>query len=261
MDLNNIASQLRLLTQKLLAIVVFLLIWEIVPRVGLADPVFLPPASSAFTSLGHLILSGELLKHTSISLQRAFAGFAIAAVTAIPLGFAVGWFKTFEKYMDPLLQTMRQLPILALFPVFILLFGIGEISKIVIIAIACFWSIFMNTVSGVMHVDALLIKSARSMGVSHSDMFKKVVLPAAAPSVFTGLRYAGTVALMVLVAAEMIGANSGLGFFVFMSETRFAISAMYATIVALTILGVIVNYILVVLEKRATRWKEEIVHS
>jgi NitT/TauT family transport system permease protein len=163
--------------------------------------------------------------------------------------------------MDPLLQTMRQLPILALFPVFILLFGIGEVSKIVIIAMACFWSIFMNTVSGVMHVDPLLIKSARSMGVSHSDMFKKVVLPAAAPSVFTGLRYAGTVALMVLVAAEMIGANSGLGFFVFMSETRFAISEMYATIIALTILGVIVNYILVVMEKRATRWKEEIVHG
>ncbi len=90
MDLNNITRQLRLLPQKLLAIVVFLLIWEIVPRIGLADPVFLPPASSAIASLGHLIWSGELIKHTSISLQRAFAGFAIAAITAIPLGFAVG---------------------------------------------------------------------------------------------------------------------------------------------------------------------------
>jgi NitT/TauT family transport system permease protein len=188
-------------------------------------------------------------------------GFAIAAVTAIPLGFLVGWFKTFEKYMGPLLQTMRQLPNLALFPIFIMLFGIGEISKILIIAVTCFWSIFLNTVSGVMNIEPLLIKSARSMGLSHSEMFKKVILPAAAPSIFTGFRYAGTVALTILVAAEMIGATSGLGIFILISDARFARSEMYATIMALTILGVMINYILVVMEKRATRWKEDIVHN
>ncbi len=192
MDSNNVVKQIKLLPQRFLAIVVFLLIWEIAPRIGLTDPSFVPPASVAFSALADFFSSGLLLKHTTISLQRAFAGFAIAAITAIPLGFLIGWSKTFEKYMDPLLQTMRQLPILALFPVFILLFGIGEVSKTAMIALACFWSIFMNTVSGVLNVDPLLIKSARSIGASHIDMFKKVILPASIPSIFTGLRYAAS---------------------------------------------------------------------
>lgn len=261
MNSKNIIKKLKTLSQKSLAIVVFLLIWEIAPRVGLADPSFVPSASTTFLALSELASSGLLLKHTSISLQRAFIGFALAALIAVPLGFLVGWFKTFEKYMDPLLQTMRQLPILALFPVFILLFGIGEVSKTAMIALACFWSIFMNTVSGVMNVDPLLIKSAKSMGVSHSDMFTKVVLPAATPSIFTGLRYAGSVALLVLVAAEMVGASSGLGYFVLSAEQKFAIPDMFAGIVALTLLGLIVNYVFVAFEKRASKWKEEIVHG
>ncbi|NJD75482.1 MAG: ABC transporter permease [Candidatus Methanoperedens sp.] len=257
----NIVKQLKLLPQKVFAIILFLLIWEIAPRTGLVDPVFLPPASVVFSALYDLVITGVLFKHTSISLQRAFGGFAIAALTAIPLGFIVGWFKTFEKYMDPLLQTMRQLPILALFPVFILFFGIGEVSKLAIIALACFWSIFLNTVSGVLNVDPLLIKSARSMGIPHTGMFRKVVLPAAAPAIFTGLRYAGTVSLIVLVAAEMIGANAGLGFFVINSEAKFAIPDMYAAIVALTILGVVINYLLIGVERSVSKWKEEIVRS
>lgn len=261
MNSSDVIRHLRLLPQKLLAIVIFLLIWEISPRIGLADPNFVPPASVAFSTLADLFSSGLLLKHTSISLQRAFAGFAIAAVTAIPMGFLIGWFKTFEKYMDPLLQTMRQLPILALFPVFILLFGIGEVSKTAMIALACFWSIFMNTVNGVLNVDPLLIKSARAIGASHTDMFKKVILPASIPSIFTGLRYAGSISLLVLVAAEMVGASSGLGYFVLSAEQRLAIPDMFAGILALTILGMIVNYVFVAFEKRASKWKEEIVHG
>lgn len=258
---NNIVEQLKLLPQKLLAIIVFLLIWEIAPRIGLADPAFIPPPSVVFSALGELISSGVLLKHTTISLQRAFTGFAIATVLAIPLGFLVGWYKTFERYIDPLMQTIRQVPLLALFPVFILIFGIGEVSKIAMIVKASFWIIFMNTVSGVTYVDPVIVKSARAMGVSNINMFRKVVLPAAVPSIFTGLRFAGTISLMVLVAAEMIGANAGLGFLVLNSEVKFAIPDMYAAIVALTILGVIVNYVLVFIERAASKWKEEIVHN
>lgn len=261
MESNSFVEKVKLLPQKLLAIVIFLLSWEIAPRIGLVDPAFIPPASVVFSTLWNFFLSGTLIKHTSISLQRAFAGYAVAVVVAIPLGFLVGWFKTFEKYIDPLLQTLRQLPILALFPVFILFFGIGEVSKTAIIALACFWSVFLNTVNGVISVDPLLVKSARAMGASHIDMFRKVVLPAAVPSIFTGLRYAGTVALVLLVAAEMVGADKGLGFWVLNAEQRFSIPEMFAGIVALTILGLIVNYVLVIIERRATRWKEEIVHG
>lgn len=258
MESNSIVKKVKLLSQNLLAIIVFLLIWEIAPRIGLADPVFIPPVSVVFKALGELIVSGELLKHTSISFERAFAGFAIATVLAIPLGFIVGWFRTVEKYIDPLLQTLRQLPVLALFPVFILLFGIGEVSKIAIIALSAFWSIFLNTVNGVKNVDPLLVKSARSMRVSNIEMFKKVVLPAAIPSIFTGLRYGGTIALVLLVAAEMLGANSGLGYAVNNWQLTLMIPEMFAGIITLTILGLVINYSLVWLEKKASHWKEEL---
>jgi NitT/TauT family transport system permease protein len=248
------------LPQKSLVIVLLLSVWEIAPRAGIIDPVFVPAASTVFTALKDLALSGELLTHALVSLRRAFIGFAIATTLAIPLGFLVGWYKTFEKYVDPALQALRQLPTLALFPVFILLFGIGEVSKIAIIAKASFWAIFLNTVSGVSHLDPLLVKSARSMGISPFGMFRKVVLPAAIPSMFSGLRLSGTTALLILVAAEMLGANAGLGFLIFNSEARFEIPNMYAAILAMTILGIVVNYGLIAIERRASRWKEEIVH-
>jgi NitT/TauT family transport system permease protein len=200
------------------------------------------------------------LTHTLISLKRALIGFGIAVGVAIPVGFLVGWFKNFEKFVDPGLQALRQLPTLALFPVFILLFGIGEVSKVAIICKACFWPVFLNTVSGVAQLDPLLVKSARSMGVSKFGMFRKVVLPATIPSMFSGLRLSGSTALLILVAAEMMGANAGLGYLIFSTESRFEIPSMYAAILAMTLLGIIVNYGLSALEKRASRWKEKIVH-
>src|SRR6266568_6651291 len=136
-------------SQKSLFIVLMLLVWEIAPRTGIIDPVFVPSFSSVLKALKELALSGELLTHTLVSLKRAMIGFGIATGVAIPIGFLVGWFKNFEKFVDPGLQALRQLPTLALFPVFILLFGIGEVSKVAIICKACFWPVFLNTVSGV----------------------------------------------------------------------------------------------------------------
>lgn len=253
----SITHHTKMLTQRLLVIIIFLLLWEISSRSGAVDPIFIPPPSIIFQAFGELIISGELIGHTMISLERAFTGFAIASILAVPLGFLIGWFKTFEKYLDPLLQTFRQLPTLALFPVFILLFGIGEVSKIAIIAKACFWTIFLNTVTGVGNVDPLLVKSAKSMGISKFNMFKKVVLPAAVPSIFSGLRLSGTIALVILVAAEMLGAKSGLGYAVNNWQLLFLIPQMYAAIVMLTLVGLGINYTLVWLERRVSYWKEE----
>lgn len=248
------------LSQKSVFIVLMLLVWELAPRSGVIDAVFVPPLSAVLSALKELALSGELLKHTLVSLRRAAFGFGIAVGVAIPIGFLIGWFRNFEKFVDPGLQALRQLPTLALFPVFILLFGIGEVSKVAIICKACFWPVFLNTVAGVTQMDPLLVKSARSMGVSRVGMFRKVVLPATIPSMFSGLRLSGSTSLLILVAAEMMGANAGLGFLIFHSETRFEIPSMYAAILAMTILGIIVNYVLTTLEKRVSRWKEKIAH-
>ncbi len=238
-------------------IVLMLLVWEIAPRYELVNATFMPPLSEVMEALKELILSGELLEHTIISLRRACTGFGIAILIATPAGFLVGWFRSFEKIVDPALQALRQLPTLALLPLFILFLGTGEVSKIAIIFNACFWPIFLNTATGVSQLDPLLVKTARSMGVSGFGMFRKVAFPASIPSLFSALRLSGATSLLILVAAEMMGANSGLGFLIYQSETRFQIPGMYAAIVAITFLAITLNYMLTTLEASVSRWKEQ----
>ncbi|MBM7865605.1 ABC transporter permease [Heliomicrobium gestii] len=240
---------------RLLAVLLFLLLWEIAPRWGWVDSTFLPPFSQVAQALGKLILSGELFKHIAASLQRALLGFSLGLAVSIPLGLLIGWFRGFERFIDPLLQTFRQTSAMALFPVFILLFGIGEISKLAIIFWSVQWPILLSTISGVKNVDPLLIKAARSMGASPLTLFHKVVLPASLPSIFTGIRLSATYSILILIAAEMMGAKSGLGYLIFDSEIRFEIGEMYAAIVTMSLVGLAINYTLVALEKRFTAWK------
>lgn len=242
---------------RLLAITIFLLVWELASRTGLADPIFLPPFSKVFIEFINLLISGELFKHLAISFQRSILGFSLGLVISVPLGLIIGWFKGFERFSDPLLQTFRQTSTLALFPVFILLFGIGEVSKIAIIFWGVQWAILLNTIAGVKNVDPLLIKSARSMGTSSFKIFIKVIIPASVPSIFTGVRLSATTSVLILVAAEMMGANSGLGFLIYDAEVKYQIPKMYAAIISMSMLGLIMNYSLVAIEKRVTRWKEE----
>lgn len=256
--ISKTISYLRTVIQRSLIILIFLAIWEILPTMGIINPAFLPPASKVIVTLIKLISSGALTTHILISLQRAFIGFALAVLVAVPLGILMGWYKLFEKFVDPLIQAFRNTSTLALYPVFILFLGIGEASKIAILFKAAVWPILINTISGVKNVDPLLIKSARSMAVSNIFLFRKVVLPSSIPSVASGIRIGASISLVVLIAAEMIGAKAGLGFLVINYQYNFMIPEMYAAIVTLTVLGLFLNYALVWLEKKATGWKEEV---
>jgi NitT/TauT family transport system permease protein len=257
---SAILKRLTTLLQRLAAIIIILLAWEIVVRSGLLYPTPIPPVSRVFGVLMEMTLAGTLLKHTVISLQRVFFGYSLAIVIAIPLGLAVGWFKTWERYLDPLLQTLRQVPLLAWFPIFTLLFGMGELSKTLLIMLAAMWWILLSTIRSVHNVDPFIVKTARSMGISQWDMLRKVVLPSAVPSIFTGLRYACTEVILILFVVEMLGANGGLGSVMIYGECHpgpenvmiYSISIFVAT------LGLIANYLLVAIEKRLCRWKEGI---
>ena len=136
--------------------------------------------------------------------------------------------------------------------------GLGESSKIAIIFYGASWQILMNTISGVKSVDPIYIKAAKSMGVSDWELFKKVIFPASIPSIVIGARLGAKIALMVVIAAEMIGAKSGLGFFIQNAQFNFMVPEMYAGILTLAVLGLVVNYLLVWFEKKTTSWKGEI---
>ena len=239
------------------AVLLFLAVWELVPRFVLDEGTrtFLPPVSEDLVALWELVLDGQLADHLLASIGRSAAGFAVAVAVAVPLGLLIGWYAGLAKFLQPLLELARNTAALALLPVFTLLLGIGELSKVSLVVYACVWPVLLNTIAGVNSVDPLLVKAARSLGLSSPRLFRKVILPSAVPTVFTGIRMAASYSILVLIAAEMVGAKAGLGYLINTSQVNFQIPQMYAGIIAVSVLGLIVNQGFVVLERRFSTWR------
>ncbi|MFQ5888280.1 MAG: ABC transporter permease [Candidatus Hydrothermarchaeales archaeon] len=243
---------------RISSLVAFFLLWEVISRLGVVNPLLLPAPSSVVIALFALVKSGELMVHTSASLYRAFFGFLIAAIIAIPHGILMAWFRFFDDVSSPIIELFRPIPIAALIPVSILWFGIGNESKIAIIAFGCYFPILLNTISGVRNVDVALIKVARLFNANRRQTLSKIVLPSSLPSIMTGLRISIAFSLILLVITEMIGANSGLGFMILDAEYAFQTEKMFAGIFIIGFIGLILNEFTVRIERRLTRWKREI---
>lgn len=243
---------------RISSLVAFFLVWEAVCRLGLVNPLFLSPPSAVLLTTGKLLKSGELVTHTSVSLYRALMGFFLAAIIAVPHGILIAWFRTVEDATNPLVELFRPIPAVALIPVAILWFGIGDLSKIMIIAFACYFPIILNTISGVRQVDVNLLKVAKLFGANRMQTLTKIVLPSAFPSIMTGLRVGVAVALIMLIVTEMIGARAGLGFMIIDAEYTFKTERMFAGIFTIGLIGFFLNELMVAVESRLTRWRREI---
>jgi NitT/TauT family transport system permease protein len=244
---------------KYIAVIVFLILWQILPTLGLVNEIFIPTPTTIVFEAYQLTLDGSLPTNILVSLWRALAGFLIALAVALPLGFLLGgFFKNFEKAVNPLLQILGQANPFTLFPLFIVFLGIGEVSKISIIYWVTQWPILFNTITGIKNVDPVLVKLARATGLGKFDVFRKVLIPASLPTVFTGIRMGAVFTFFMLIGAEMIGATSGLGFMIMQAQMVMQIPRMWVGIVTVAILGILINYVIVLIEKRMTGWKEEI---
>jgi NitT/TauT family transport system permease protein len=239
--------------KRSLLLLVLLALWETIPRLGLADPTFLPPFSDVIAAGWQLAQSGELYDDIAASLLRALSGFLISVVLIVPLGLVVGWYARLGDILNQFIEVCRNTAPLALLPVFILFLGIGEFSKITMVVYSCAWPLLLNTIAGVKQVDPLLIKSARTMGATPQQLFRKVVLPAALPTIFVGIRLASASAMLVLVASEMVGAKAGLGYLIIYSQYSFLIMQMYFGILGITVIGLTFNAVLEALERRLMR--------
>jgi len=236
-------------------LVAFFVLWEVAPRLGWLNRIFFPPLSEVCVAWYAMLRDGTLASNIGISLERAGFGFALAVVVAIPLGFLMGRYSTFEKVSDLLVQTLRNTSQFALLPVFILLLGIGEASKIAITFYSSIFFLLVNTIAGVKSVDPLLVKAARSMGTSDVDLFRKVILPASIPYIVSGMKLAVKSSIFAVIGAEMLAAKSGLGFLIQQSQLMMETANMYAGILTMTAIGLLVNYLLVWFEHWATAWK------
>ncbi|AIQ62839.1 ABC transporter permease [Paenibacillus stellifer] len=252
------AARIVSVCERWVAVAAVCLLWELVSRSGLVKDFILPPFSRVAYKLFDLLITGQIWPDIGASLERAALGFAVSVLVALPLGFLIAWSDVIERVLDPAMQFMRNTPTLALYPVFILVFGLGELSKVAIIFWGAVWPVLMNTVEGVSRTDPLLVKSGRSMGASPLTLLFRIILPSALPSIFTGIRLSASRSIIILVAAEMLGADKGLGFLIFTSEQNYKVEQMYAGLIVLILLGVLINMLLVRWEKRATHWKQEI---
>ena len=251
----RVGSRALTVVRGLLGVVLLATIWEVAPRVGLVNSYFIPPLSQVADAWWGLLQSGELARHVQASVVRSASGFFLAIAVAIPLGGVIAWYRPVREVLTPPLEVFRNTAALALLPAFTLILGIGETSKIAIVTYACFFPILLSTISGVATVDPQLLRSAKVLGLSPVATFRKVVFPAAVPTIFTGIRISGAAAILVLIAAELVGATKGLGFLINYSSMNFLIPKMYAAILTTTLLGLVVNYGLVAVERRFSRWR------
>lgn len=242
-----------------ISVVLFLLTWEFLVDTGIVKDTFVAAPSVMAGTILQLFANGVLLGNIGISLFRAISGFILASVVAVPLGFFLGGtFRIFQRAATPMVRLLNAANPFALLPVFILLFGIGELSKVAIIFWVCLWPILLNTITGIRTVDPLLIKSARSMGMQKWALFFKVILPAASASVFHGLKMSCGTAFFMLIAAEMIGASTGLGWMVWNAQINYQIPKLFAVTFIISALGLSLNYLFARIERHILSWQENV---
>ena len=240
---------------SVLSIAVLIFIWEMICHNDLVSSLFLPAPTQILTSLFLMISDGEIGTSLAASLYRILMGFAVGSLLGLAVGLVTGTSALADKVGNPIVNALYPIPKIALLPLFILWLGIGELSKITIIAMGVFFPVAMNTYSGVKNVDPLLIKVAVSFNASWWKTMKSVVLPNALPMIFAGLRLAAGTSLLLLVAAEMIAAQEGIGALILHYGDLMITERLMAGVIVLSLLGLLFNLILQWLEKKVIPWK------
>ena len=243
----------RLKNLGLLAVA--LLLWQVASTFILdkTTAVLLPPPSAIARAFWELILSGDLFVHMRDSLSREIVAF-IWALSAIPLAIAMGWSKTINDQVDPLIEVLRPVPPLAWIPLSILWFGIGDIQNQFIIFLGMFFPILLNTIAGVKNIEPNIIRAARCLGASEARILRRIVLRAALPQIITGIRVGLGVGWMALVAAELVGANSGLGFLINDARTLLRTDVVIVGMITIGFIGLIIDRTIRVAGRRMMPW-------
>ncbi|MEV0582413.1 ABC transporter permease [Nonomuraea sp. NPDC050310] len=235
--------------------------WELLARAG--ESTFYPPPSAIAAKAvemwfsgpaGQLWLSEAALGHFPPSIGRLLAGWVLAGVIGIGLGLLLGRTAVALRFLDPVIQFGRALPPPALLMVFLALFGSGPRMQIAVIAFGIVWPVLFNTIDGARNVDALYLESARAFGLSGRQRLTKVILPAAAPKIFAGLRVSLSLALILMVISELVGATDGIGFQLLTAQRNFDLASVWGLVILLGVLGLLLNGLFLLVERRLLAW-------
>lgn len=222
---------------------------------GLIRRALLPPPSAIAPVLWDLLESGEVLAPLLATLRLVFAGFFIGCAAGVAGGLAMGWFPLVFRLLEPLVELLRPIPKAALVPALMLFLGIGETMKITSVALAVIFPVLVNTLQGVRGVDRVMLDAARTHGWGQAHMLLHLVLPAALPFILAGMRISLGLALVLAVLAEMLAGQGGLGFLILDMQRSFLVRQMYAWLVILAVLGLGLNALFLLVERRALHWQ------
>lgn len=234
-------------------------IWVAASLAGMLDPNKLPPVQALWQALAELLTRGysgnSFLVQILASVGRALAGFALAVVVGVPVGVLLGTSRLFEAVVSPFLTFMRPVPPIALVPLFTFYFGIGETSKVALIFLTAFLYLTVSAASGVKSVPQDLILASRSLGLTSRQIFFSVIIPAAAAPILTGMRISMTLSWTLVVAAELIAAQVGLGFMIMDATTFYRIPIVFIGIITIGLVGLVLEAALLLVERRVLHWR------
>lgn len=233
---------------------VVLLLWELLFRFGFLQAALLPAPTTILGAFLQLIESGELLEDAATSLARVFVGFSIAAVIGIACGLLTGMSRRFKDYVSPLLEILRPIPPVAFIPLAVLWFGIGDKPAYFLVAFGAFFPIFTNTLAGILSVNPLHRDAALCLGAGRRMMLLDVVLPASTPYLVAGLKTGLGTAWFCVIVAELVGAQSGLGYMIQLNRLTLQSEKVLAGMIAIGLLGFAMNRAMVFVQRRTIRW-------
>lgn len=224
-------------------------LWELAARVHLIDTRFFPAPSSIAGTFGELLKNGQLETNTWVSLVRLFFGFLLGAIPALIIGLTMGLYRPIRILVEPLILATYPIPKSAILPLILLIFGLGEPSKIVMVAIGVFYPVVINTASGVMQIPKMYLDVGSNFGASRWETFRTIALPGALPFIMTGIKLGAGLGLILIAIAEMIGAQSGLGYMIWNAWQILSVNAMYVGLISIAVVGFVLTLLLNELER------------
>jgi ABC-type nitrate/sulfonate/bicarbonate transport system permease component len=228
--------------------------WEAAARAELLNPLVVPPLSRILTVFWELLVSGQIPVQILVSMKRAASGYFLAAGVFIPLGILMGLFERIRLGLEVVVEVLRPVPPPVIIPPALLIFGLEDEMKIFVIFFSCAWPILLNTIDGVRNIDWVLVNTAKTFRLTRWQTIRRVVLPAASPQIITGLRVSLPIVLILVVISEMVGSTDGIGYFILDAQRRFRVTQMYAGMLALAILGYVLNQLFNLLHRRLLPW-------
>jgi NitT/TauT family transport system permease protein len=241
----------------ILSPVALILLWELAARLEWIDTRFFPAPSSVMATFGELVQSGELWLHTWASVQRLFWGFLVGGIPALLLGVLMGLYRPVRAAIDPLISATYPIPKSAILPLVLLIFGLGEASKVAMVALGVFYPVLINTMSGVIQIDKIYLDVGKNFRASRSQVFRTIALPGAMPSIMAGVKLGVGMGLILIAISEMIGAQQGIGFMIWNAWQILSVETMYVGLMVIAVLGFVLNVTLNAVEGLILPWRND----